>query len=75
MAKDKPGAKQPPNVRLGRDAEPYAVDGEINIGGRIDPIRLPSLEAQRRGFYLPAEDVNLLLRLAGDRYKRIETLG
>jgi hypothetical protein len=69
------GAKQAPNVRLRRDAQPYTIDGEINVGGLSAPIVLPSLEAQRRGFYLAPEELSIMLRLAGDRYKRIEPLG
>lgn len=75
MAKEKPGAKQAPNVRLNRDAEPYTVDDGINVGGLDAPIVLPSLETQRRGFYLVPAELVILLRLAGDRYKRIEPLG
>jgi hypothetical protein len=69
------GAKNPPNIRLAKGAQPLTVDGEVNIGGRETPIMLPSQEAQRKGFYLDPEEARLIILIGGGAYIPYVELG
>lgn len=70
---DKPNPVPNPNIMLRKGAQPMAVDGEVNIGMRKNPILFPSKEVQGAGWYHPRADE--IIKAFGDRYIAVKPLG